>query len=76
MNQAEALTRIRSEVAELLEVAPEEIGDDDSLLDWGLDSLRVMTLVERWRSEGVEVSFVALAEEPTLRGFARLVAAE
>lgn len=59
-------TRIRSDVAELLEVAPESIRPDDNLFDLGLDSVRVMTLVERWRAAGAAVEFPDLAEQPEL----------
>jgi bifunctional isochorismate lyase / aryl carrier protein len=59
-----------SEVAELLEMTPSELGADDSLLDFGLDSIRLMSLVERLRGSGVPVSFEQLAESPTLRSFA------
>lgn len=57
--------QVRSDVAELLqEVA--SIGDDENLLERGLDSIRLMSLVERWRRTGAEISFVELAERPTL----------
>ncbi|RJL31016.1 isochorismatase [Bailinhaonella thermotolerans] len=46
---------------------------DENLVDWGLDSIRLMTLVERWREEGVEVAFEDLAENPTLTGWAELL---
>ncbi|MCP3099469.1 isochorismatase family protein [Myxococcus sp. K15C18031901] len=64
----DALTprRIREDVAELLQVAPAELSDVDNLLERGLDSIRLMSLVERWRSAGSEVTFVELAERPTL----------
>jgi len=32
-----------------------------------------MSLVESWRGEGAEVSFMDLAEEPTLEAWARLL---
>ena len=54
--------RIRADVAEVLYLAPEEIGDDTHLVDQGLDSVRLMTLVERWRAEGADVEFVDLAD--------------
>ena len=57
---------VREEVAELLVQPPSELGDDENLLDRGLDSIRIMSLVERWRRKGVEVTFVELAERPTL----------
>lgn len=60
-----------AEIAELIEVDAAELEPADSLLDHGLDSVRLMTLVERLRAGGLEVGFEDLAEEPTLRGFAR-----
>jgi len=53
------------ELAALLELDPNDLEPNSNLLDWGLDSLRIMTLVERYRALGLEVSFVDLAEEPT-----------
>ncbi|WP_224244037.1 isochorismatase family protein [Hyalangium gracile] len=62
-----ALSRqqVREDVAELLqsEAVPH---DDENLLEKGLDSLRIMSLVERWRRTGAEITFVQLAERPTL----------
>ncbi|GAB3143228.1 hypothetical protein GCM10027290_19280 [Micromonospora sonneratiae] len=60
--------------AQVLAVLDEPVGDDDNLLDAGLDSVRLMTLVERWQSDGREVSFLDLAEQPTIAGFAALLA--
>lgn len=65
--------RLRSEVAELLERPASEIQDGDSLLDLGLDSIRLMTLVERLRSAGIEISFVDLAERATLEDWWELL---
>ncbi|GGK04031.1 hypothetical protein GCM10010123_37470 [Pilimelia anulata] len=65
--------RVRAQIAELLEVPADGIEVTDDLIDHGLDSVRVMTLVETWRTEGAEVSFVALAEEPTVRAWAALL---
>lgn len=55
----------RADVAELLFLNAGELADDADLFDAGLDSVRMMTLVERWREAGAEVSFVDLAERPT-----------
>jgi bifunctional isochorismate lyase/aryl carrier protein len=60
-----------AEIASLLEVDATQLAPDDSLLDWGLDSIRLMSLVERLRAGGVPVSFEQLAELPTLRALAR-----
>lgn len=65
---AESLTldRVRADVAELLYQEPEEVADTDDLLGSGLDSIRILTLVERWRDAGARISFVELAESPTV----------
>ena len=60
------LEDVRAQVAELLYEDPAELADDEDLLDWGLDSVRIMSLVERWRKLGVQVTFADLAERPTL----------
>lgn len=61
-----SLQELRVTLASLLQVAPEELRDDDNLLDWGLDSIRVMNLLEQWRRAGRELNFMQLAEQPTL----------
>ncbi|MEV4648890.1 phosphopantetheine-binding protein [Saccharopolyspora sp. NPDC049357] len=65
---AEKLTleAVREQVAELLYEDPSELADDEDLIDWGLDSVRIMTLVEQWRKQGVQITFADLAERPTL----------
>ncbi|GAA3399579.1 isochorismatase [Paenibacillus hodogayensis] len=64
--QALSLRLVREQVAELVGEAPSTIGEADNLIDLGLDSVRMMSLVERWRRAGAEISFVELAERPTL----------
>ncbi|MFW5438696.1 isochorismatase family protein [Paenibacillus apiarius] len=65
---------VREEVAELLQEQPSKIADNDNLIMlWGLDSIRIMSLVERWRRIGVAVSFVELAEQPTLADWWKLL---
>jgi bifunctional isochorismate lyase/aryl carrier protein len=59
--------------AQVVEVLGEPVADHDNLIDAGLDSIRLMTLVERWRADGREVSFVDLAERPTIAGWASLL---
>jgi len=43
--------RIREDVADVLGEDPEDIPVDENLADHGLDSVRLMTLVERWRRD-------------------------
>ena len=39
---------LRADIAEIIEVAPDAIGDDTNLLDAGLDSMRAMNLAMLW----------------------------
>ncbi|MER7502212.1 phosphopantetheine-binding protein [Nonomuraea pusilla] len=56
---------LRARVAELLGELP---GDDDDLIDHGMDSIRMMALAERFG-----VDFMDLAERPTLRAWGELI---
>ncbi|MGW1173241.1 phosphopantetheine-binding protein [Kitasatospora sp. NPDC002543] len=67
--------RIRAEVADLLGEDPAEIPLDENLVDWGLDSVRLMALAGRWREEGADVAFVQLAERPAIEAWAELLGA-
>jgi bifunctional isochorismate lyase / aryl carrier protein len=58
--------RVRADVAALLHRSPDEISEGENLCDAGLDSVRLMTLLEGWREAGAEITFVVLAERPTL----------
>lgn len=60
-----SLDALIDELSRSLRLAPGELGADDRLLDWGLDSIRVMAFVEAWRGAGRDVRFVQLAEADT-----------
>ncbi|NJL85992.1 MAG: isochorismatase family protein [Leptolyngbyaceae cyanobacterium SM1_1_3] len=64
---------LRQQLGELLQQPPQTFGTEENLLDWGLDSLRLMSLVEIWRGRGAEVSFTDLAERPTIAAWAQLL---
>ena len=61
-----SLDRMRADIARVLHEEPDEIGDHDSLIDLGLDSIRAMALVTQWRAAGADLQFSELAETPTL----------
>ncbi|HEV2780404.1 MAG TPA: phosphopantetheine-binding protein [Actinophytocola sp.] len=62
---------MRADVAEVLHL--DEVPADQNLFEIGLDSIRLMTLLERWRAVGAEVTFLELAERPTLDGWLPLL---
>lgn len=63
------LERMRADIAALLHEEPSAIGDDDNLMDLGLDSMRAMNLVLQWGEAGVSLDFAELAEHVTLAGW-------
>lgn len=67
-------TRITAEIAAQVGIAAHEIEPDDDLLMHGLHSLAIIRLAERWRAEGAEVGFGALAATPTVAAWERLLA--
>lgn len=60
------LDSMRADIARIMHEDPDEIGDEDSLIDLGLDSIRAMALLTRWREQGADIAFSDLAEIPTL----------
>ena len=59
---------LRSQIIPLIEDA-DAMEDDDNLMDFGLDSVAVMTLMSAWQKQGINVTFVELAKSPSVNGF-------
>ncbi|MFW6640877.1 phosphopantetheine-binding protein [Nocardiopsis algeriensis] len=72
---APALTaeRLRDDVAAVLGEPPESIDPDENLMDRGLDSVRLMSLMETWRTAGADPDFTDLAQTPTVSAWAALL---
>lgn len=74
MNQTLSPERVRADVAELIGCDPAEIQPEENLTDLGLDSVRIMVLVERWRAAGADtLEFADLAEQPELAHWTQLL---
>ncbi len=50
--------------------------DDENLIDYGLDSVRMMALAARWRKTYSDIDFVMLAKEPTIDAWWALLSRE
>ncbi|HVW44152.1 MAG TPA: amino acid adenylation domain-containing protein [Amycolatopsis sp.] len=57
------------EVTDLLGPDAADLSEADSLIEWGLDSIQLMQVANRWRRRGVKVGFAQLAKTPTLAGW-------
>ncbi|WP_154814444.1 non-ribosomal peptide synthetase [Actinophytocola xinjiangensis] len=64
---------LRLLVAELVEEDPDSLDEDHNLFTLGLESIALMKVVSSWRRSGVDVTFVELAERPTLRAWTELL---
>ena len=58
--------RLREDIAAMIEIDVATVGDDDNLIDLGLDSMRAMNLMLQWSDEGVPLDFADLAENMSL----------
>ncbi len=67
------LEEMRADIARILMLSIDEITPDENLMYLGLDSIRVMSLLEQWRSRGAEINFVDLAESATLAQWWQLI---
>lgn len=64
------LAQMRADIAAILHEEPDAIGEQDSLMDLGLDSMRAMNLVVKWAGEtGLALELSDLAEDVTLAGW-------
>lgn len=67
---------IRADVADVLGEDPADIPVDENLVDYGLDSVRIMSLIERWRRDhAITATFVDLAEQPAIEAWAPILGA-
>ncbi|MBP7451492.1 MAG: phosphopantetheine-binding protein [Ottowia sp.] len=64
---------MRADVARVLREDPQAIGLDDNLMDWGLDSMRLLDLIMGWNADGLKVDVMEIGAETTLNGWWRIV---
>ncbi|MDX7998255.1 isochorismatase [Xenorhabdus sp. Reich] len=58
--------RLRAEILPLLDDDCGEIDDHENLLDYGLDSVKIMSLVTHWNHANHNIDFISLVKTPTL----------
>ncbi|CAH6635277.1 isochorismatase [Pseudocitrobacter vendiensis] len=66
---------LRTLVLPLLDESDEPM-DDENLIDYGLDSVRMMALAARWRKVYGDIDFVMLAKNPTIDAWWALLSRE
>ncbi len=68
MKVTDSLTLIgmQQDVADILDLEIDEVDLNENLIYLGLDSIRAMALIEKWRKAGVKINFSELVKEVTL----------
>ncbi|PHM50617.1 isochorismatase family protein [Xenorhabdus miraniensis] len=65
--------RLRAEILPLLDDDCGDIDDHENMLDYGLDSVKIMSLVTRWNHENHNITFISLVKTPTLANWLALL---
>jgi bifunctional isochorismate lyase/aryl carrier protein len=68
--------QLRAVVLPLLDEDSQDLDDGENLIDYGLDSVRMMALAARWRQVHSDIDFVALAKDPSIDGWWSLLSRE
>ncbi|QPM91854.1 phosphopantetheine-binding protein [Pseudooceanicola algae] len=58
--------QMRADIAKQIDLPPEEVEPDESLVDLGLDSMQVMTLLMKWGEKVEGLDFARFMEAGTL----------
>lgn len=64
---------LRALIATRLDIPPTEIPDDASLVMLGMNSLEIMTIVNRLRRQAIPITYEELATHPTLDAWWRAI---
>ncbi|GLC83292.1 amino acid adenylation domain-containing protein [Lacrimispora brassicae] len=64
---------IKIQIGKILKINPEIIHDQDNLIEMGINSLKIMRLVNDWRKRGAKVTFAELISQPTFQDWWRLL---
>ncbi|QWF14761.1 isochorismatase family protein [Lysobacter capsici] len=68
-----SLIALRTELALIMELPLEQIDAQDNPFEAGLDSIRLMTLLERWSARGERIGLVELAERGSVSQWWELI---
>ncbi|MDP8821864.1 isochorismatase [Serratia marcescens] len=71
-----SIDALRQQILPLLDEDSEDMGNDENLIDYGLDSVRIMELATRWRKIRSDIDFIALARNPTIDSWWALLSEE
>lgn len=71
-----SIDALRQQILPLLDEDSEDMSNDENLIDYGLDSVRIMELATRWRKIRSDIDFISLARNPTIDSWWALLSEE
>ena len=76
MDRENKKRQLRQNIVQMPDAGSDEPMDDENLIDYGLDSVRMMALAARWRKVHGDIDFVVLAKKPTIDAWWALLSRE
>ena len=67
------IEQLRTMLAPYVSEPMDTIADDDFLLDTGIDFITLMSIVEELRQQGILVTFMQLADNPSIQAWHVLI---
>ncbi|MBV7294641.1 isochorismatase [Corynebacterium sp. TAE3-ERU12] len=70
---AAEIEQLRTKIANMLDLSPDEISDDADLQDLGMDSVQLMEIETYLQDRDIDIDIADLSEDPRLEAWRELL---